>query len=529
MFIDARSLPNHAVLQADVCIAGAGAAGIALAREFLGTDVKVLLLEGGALKFNHRSQFMYRGTSSGRPYLPLEFTRRRQYGGTTVTWSGRCRPLDAIDFEARPWVPHSGWPFGKQDLDPYYARAHPVCGLGPYDYSPAAWGAEPVPASSAGLQAVMFQFSPPFDFGARYRDELEGASNLQVYLHAGVTGIRLGRESETVSHLEVRSARSHGFRVQAKIFVLAVGGLENARLLLASQADRPAGLGNENDLVGRFFMDHPYLTAGFALELPASLPPVFTKLDFEAEQKDLGPVAGFGFGEATMRSHGLLNASATLVRRPAYKLADAYFSTAMADLMQVNDILRHATAPSLRIIPATLRTALQAGRIGPVAAKGLRHRLSPTHGWGIRFQLETAPNPESRVRLTDRRDALGLPRLDLRWAPTAQDLDHFHRFSKMLFAALPEWNIRARAVRHDRDPDGWPVTLQIGKHHMGTTRMDSDSRHGVVDAHCRLHSTSNLYVAGSSVFPTSGMANPTLTIVALALRLADQIKTVLAK
>jgi choline dehydrogenase-like flavoprotein len=524
MIIDARSLPDRTVLQADVCIAGAGAAGIALAREFLTTGIKVLLLEGGDLKFSHHNQFMYRGESTGRDYLPLEFTRRRQFGGTTVTWSGRCRPLDEIDFEARPWIAHSGWPFSKKDLDPYYERAHAVCQLGPCDYSPAAWQSEAPAKTNDSLEVKIFQFSPPTDFGAAYRSELERASNVQVFLNANVVRIELDPDGRSVSRLECRSGRGRGFQTAARVFILAAGGLEVPRLLLASRAGRPAGIGNENDLVGRFFMDHPYLTIGVATVVPDALPPTFLKVNFEIEQKNLGALASLGLRQQTMRAEGLLNGGVTLVKRPAYKLEDAYFTRAMADFMQVNDILRHASAPSVRIFQAAAKTVLQAGRIAPTIGRGLRHKSSPAHGWGLRLQLETIPNPESRVTLSEKRDSLGIPRLHLNWQVTGQDLENYHRFETLIFKGLPQWGIQARRFRHDLDADGWPVTLQVGKHHIGTTRMHADPRRGVVDADCRVHSTANLFVAGSSVFPTSGMANPTLTIVALAIRLADRIK-----
>ena len=524
MLFDARTLPDQSVLQADLCIVGAGAAGITIAREFLSTGLKVILLEGGAAKFKHRNQMLYSGETSGRSYLPLEFTRRRQFGGTTVTWSGRCRPLDEFDFSERSWVTHSGWPLTKQTLDPYYARAHSVCQLDAYDYSPAYWGSDPGLDPSSYLEVKMFQSSPPTNFGEVYRHELEQAANTRVFLNANAVRLTLHADGRSVASVECKTLHGNGFRVEARVYILAMGGLEIPRLLLISRDVQPDGIGNGYGLVGRFFMDHPYLTAGVATSISASLPQTFLKMNFEIKQKHLGPLACVGLNEAKMRDERMLNGCAYFVKRPVYKLIDTYFSRTMADFMQIHDILRHATAPSARIFQSLGKAALQVTRIAPTIRRIIEHRISPSYAWGIRFQLEVAPNPESRVVLSEKRDPLGMPRLDLKWQMTPQDLQSYHRFEALFIAALPQMGIKARPFTHDVDSSGWPVTLQIGKHHMGTTRMHGDPQYGVVDENSRVHSTANLFIAGSSVFPTSGMANPTLTILALAIRLADHVK-----
>ena len=528
MLFDARTLPDRSVLQAELCIVGAGPAGITIAREFLNAGVKVILLEGGGTKFNHRDQLLYRGESSGRSYPPLEFTRRRQLGGTSVLWSGRCRPLDESDFEERTWIPHSGWPFPRKVLDEYYSRAHTVCELGDYEYSPDYWKSNPALGLSSDLEVKMFQFSPPTNFGTVYLAELEHASNLQVFLNANAVHLALEQDGGSVAHLECKTFQHKSFHVKATVYVLAMGGLEIPRLLLASHDVQTNGIGNGYDLVGRFFMEHPFLAAGVATSMPAEIPQAFLRLNYEIEQRHLAPLATLSLSAEKMRDERLLNSCAYFVKRPLYKLRDAYHSRTMTDFKQVNDILRHASAPSTQIFPALGRSALGAARIAPTIARIILHKISPTFAWGIRFQLEAGPNAESRVVLSEKKDALGLPRLDLKWQLTGQDLHSYRRFEELLFAALAQSGIQARCFDQDVDASGWPVTLQIGKHHMGTTRMDKNPRRGVVDDNGSVHSTANLFVASSSVFPTSGMANPTLTIVALSIRLADHIKKALA-
>jgi choline dehydrogenase-like flavoprotein len=275
-------------------------------------------------------------------------------------------------------------------------------------------------------------------------------------------------------------------------------------------------------------MEHPHITSGIATGFLRTFPETFLKLNYEVRQTNLGRFAGFGLSEARMRAEHLLNACAFFVRRPAYKLSEAYFRRTMADLAEVSDMLRRAAAPSVRLLRTGAGTLRRGRQLFSGLGQLIRYRLAPSDGWGIRVQLETAPDRDSRVRLSEKRDALGMPRLDLHWKMTAQDLQSYHRFEDLLFAALPGFGVRARRFQHDTDPDGWPVTLQVGMHHMGTTRMDKNPRQGVVDENCLVHGTGNLYVAGSSLFPTSGMANPTLTLIALAIRLADHIKAALA-
>jgi choline dehydrogenase-like flavoprotein len=210
MLIDARSLPNNEQLSVDVCIVGAGAAGIAVARELAGAQFTVILLEGGGLKFEHRSQFLHRGKSRGRSYPPPENTRRRQFGGTTAAWFGRCRPLDAIDFEARPSLPNSGWPFGKSELDKYSARAADLCQIEGGGFEMAE-----DPLAPTGLESKLFQFSPPTHFGQAYLKDLQAASNMRVVLHANAAEIELdesGTRTTNIRCLTLNRRRAAGYR-----------------------------------------------------------------------------------------------------------------------------------------------------------------------------------------------------------------------------------------------------------------------------------------------------------------------------
>lgn len=523
MLMDARGLPDQTQLECDVCIVGAGAAGISLAMQFAGAKFRVLLVEGGGLKFEHRSTFLHRGQNSGRPYQPLEVTHRRQFGGTTASWFGRCRPLDPVDFERRAWLPHSGWPFSRSELDPFIPRAYALCQVPPPIYLEDG---EALPGS--GLQGKLFYFSPPTHFGNAYLAALEGAGNIRSLIHANAVEVVLDPDGRRVSQLRLATLNGKHHAVSARILVLAASGLENPRLLLASRSVHAAGVGNQNDLVGRYFMEHVFCFSAAITSMPPGFPAEFLQLDYDTFQRKLKPTPAIGLPEPGMESQQLLNACAFFVRRAAYKLDDAYFSRRLQGFLNLTETVRHRLPHSRKTIQHIQQAIVNSGPILHLLARAAQGKLQSAHGYALHIQSETVPNPESRVKLSTVKDRLGLNQLEMQWRLSAQDLDSYKRFEHELHHRMVRCGFQLRKFKQDLDSDGWPIYMTPGGHLMGTTRMSDDPHQGVVDRDCRVHGVSNLYVAGSSVFPTSGMANPTLTLVALAVRLANHIKQVLA-
>src|SRR5579859_6659449 len=261
MHIDARELPNNSLIEGDICIIGAGAAGISMALEFLNTPHKVILLEGGGFQYESQMQDLYKGKTTGQRYFPLESARLHYFGGTTGHWAGFCSPLDPIDFEKRDWVPYSGWPIKRADLDPYYARAQKNLDLGPYEYEDSYWIArdrklDSLPFNHAAVYNKMWQFSPPTRFGEKYKDTIVKASNIHLYTYANVTNIDANEQASAIQQVTIKNFAGKAHIVKAKKFVLACCSIQNARLLLASNKQAKHGLGNDNDLVGRYFMEH---------------------------------------------------------------------------------------------------------------------------------------------------------------------------------------------------------------------------------------------------------------------------------
>lgn len=493
MLGDSKGLEPGVELACDVCIIGAGPAGITIARELMATQVDVILLESGGPGLEGAVRDLTAGELAGAPQYPLHASRLRMLGGTTGHWGGMCRPLDELDFAPRPWIPNSGWPLTRSDLDPHYARAHAICELGPYDYGASAWRKlflRRKALAGLGTELKVLQLSPPTRFGTRYRRELARSPSTRVFLHSTVTEIVPDEGARTIERAEVRSLDGQHYSVRARTFVLACGGLENARLLLLSNRVVPAGVGNERDLVGRYFIDHPAVH-------PLGTLLLFGPKAHKLEQKQLlgktDVLVGLGLSADAQREDESLN-SVLYVAAPAPE-----------------ESAEEVPEPDLRAM-SFLYEANQAPPPMQFAQCWLRS--------------EQVPNAASRVTLGESLDALGQRRLRLDWQLTELDLRSLQRSARRFVRALGAAGLgRLKQEPWLEDPESpWWQNIVAGWHHMGTTRMADDPARGVVDRSCRVHGLDNLYIAGSSVFPTGGFANPTLTLVALATRLADHLK-----
>jgi choline dehydrogenase-like flavoprotein len=496
--IDARTLPTGTALTPDLAIIGGGPAGIALALALADTKLNILLLESGGANFDPAVQKMYAGADNGTRYAALDAGRLRFLGGGTNHWGGWCRPMDAIDFEARDWMPHSGWPFSREALEPYYKRAQELVEAGPwiYDKGAAAVASKgtPLPLGAGGVYTSWFQFSKmrgdvlPTHFGTRYEDAIKRAANVKLLLNANVTGIRLASDAKRVERLDVATLNGKHFTVTPRFTVLAAGGMENARLLLASNDVMKPGIGNQNDLVGRFFADNPIPRDVATLVVFAGAPPPFYRNRITTDKG------------AVMQAVFAPNAEFQKARRVAGSLTT---------VEQPLDLDETGKA-------AVITTAI---------ALGVDASNAKTYSLGC--GLELAPDPDRRLTLTGEKDALGLPRLKLNMFIADSDFARYRRTLTEMGRQLLASRTGMLRLNFDR-PEEWQKTMDWGHHHLGTTRMHDDPKQGVVDANSAVHNIANLFVAGSSVFPSYSASNPTLNLVALTLRLADHLKKVTA-
>jgi len=520
---------NGELVNCDLCIVGAGPAGITIAREFSGTNTRICLLDSGGREVERRAQRHNRGESVGYPIHRLKQSRVRAFGGTSRHWPPdeglAVRPLDPIDFERRPGQSWSGWPFNRAHLEPWYKAAQAVCQAGPYDYDPAGWteGAiSALPLVGDAVDTTVFLHGPAAFDG--YHAEVAGASNVTLFQHATVTELLPDDQApDAVDRVRVTRGDGSGFFVRAAVVVLAAGGIENPRLLLLSRRAHAAGLGNRYDVVGRYFAER---LSGRSGHIVACRPELIDQAGFyEIRQARGTRVQGaFRLTDAVQRERQLRNYAFFLLRRDASITEDAVRS--MATLVKAarrRPLTADATGHLRNVVTGVRGLAGYAS--GSVATRRRRGSARP-EVLVLRVQGEQTPNPNSRITLGERTDDFGLPVARIDWRIDATDSASIRASQELVDAALQAAGLghveRMLGTEHP------PMLFEGNYHHLGATRMHVDPKRGVVDADLKIHGVRNVFVVSSSVFPTYGCSNPTLTIVALALRLADHLSKQLA-
>lgn len=520
MLIDARTLPDGSEIAADLCIIGAGPAGLTIANSLARKGVRVALLESGGEDYDPEVNVLAEGEYTGIEVEPLDVTRVRALGGTSTIWNGQCRMLDPHDFEERDWVPHSGWPFPYEELAPHYARAHAAMRLEPVEYDIAVWSKQtelPYLHFGEGMGFNRVSLIRALDFWSGYASDLREAANVTVYTYANVLGIRTTDEGSAVENLDVTTLAGNHLTARARTFVLACGGIENARMLLLSNDVHTNGLGNGHDLVGRYFMEHPRFTSGTLLLSGDGLP-IRNLYDVHYLHDGFSVRADLGLTAAAQARERIGNVLGRL--RPADRKKLSPGGRAARNIWQ--DVRRGRVPVNFM---GNLWQAIS--DLDEVAGSAYRRLYRDQHAfaetWELEIYVEQSPNPDSRVVLADVRDRFGQPKAHLIWRLTDFDRKTALRGAELFAQAMGAEGLGR--VRLDiTEGEVFPPSTGWGHHHMGTTRMHDDPGRGVVDGNAKVHGVENLYVAGSSVFPTAGCATPTLTIVALAFRLADHLE-----
>jgi choline dehydrogenase-like flavoprotein len=485
----AIDLPDSTVLRAPVAILGAGAAGITLALRLAERGVASVLIESGVDDYDDRTQQLYQGESPG--YWDLTTTRLRQFGGTTNHFNGQSRPLERSDFGDAAWRPGTSWPIGYDELTRRLPDAVELLALAGDRWAVDDWfpGTPPPLANPSAtgtnqpaMDLLVFQ-QRAGSMGARYRDRLAASDLVTVVQGAHATRVALTDDASRVASVDLVSFAQNAFTVEADAYVVALGGIESARLLLASDDRLPNGVGNGSDHVGRYFADHAEVV----------LPPVVTDSS-PAWSNPSQAVDGPDGSVAVYTMFGLNEQAQSDLNLPGFHARLSVFPVPFA----VDD-------------PAAVAVS---GLLDPSGEM-------PVLANSVVLAMETEPNPQSRVTLSAERNELGERNARLDWVLTDADEIHLARIVELVAWQLARQNFGRLPMV---PPLGtWSAEVVGQHHHMGTLRMSATPATGVVDANQRFHEVPNLYAAGSSVFPTYGHVNPTLNLVALSLRLADHL------
>jgi choline dehydrogenase-like flavoprotein len=536
--VDLRALEESVSFQTYLCIVGSGPAGASIAKEFAGSSIQVLVIEGGGAEETPANQALYEVENVGVARTsPQEKVRNRVLGGTSHTWTGRCVSFDDIDFQHRKWVPNSGWPISLADMAPFLERAQKYFGIGSTINGDLLWkklGMSPPrpPMDPSRLNSIFWQFSRDrtnVHEPSRFSRTIAAIDepNVKALIYANVTQINTSAEGTRVESLEIKTLEGKRFKVKAKTVVLACGGIENARLLLASNRITPNGVGNANDLVGRFLMDHPGCTLGwFQPNRSAAIQDRFGHYWLDDETGRHVYTHGLALSPELQRKEQLLNCAAFLEQVPSSDDPWRAMSRLLTKLKPVPETPEWdlPRSPGKEIITVVRHLP----RVFKNGYRRVRRRapIIWAHEVALLCLVEQTPDASSRVMLSERKDVLGMPISRIDWRIGELERRSVLRLSELIGLELQRIDLPVHSfnIRLSKDVD-WRSNFVDRAHPAGTTRMSNSAERGVVDGNCKVHGVAGLYIAGSSVFPTGGHGNPTLMIVALAIRLADWLKT----
>jgi choline dehydrogenase-like flavoprotein len=512
MFKDFNDLNNQKNLSCDICIVGSGPAGISVAKKFLDTNFKVILLESGGIEPSVNYNELNKGENSGPRFLSLDGARTRCFGGASRIWAGHCAPFAKEDFQKHPFVPLSGWPIQRGDLDIYYQEAAEMLGIS-YDkfnhdssinMSFAGESFPSLKGKDSLLSTYVLQISNSTNrnFGAKYQKNFLDAKNIEVILHSTVTKINISENGKRVDNLEAQDISMKKCVINAKKFVLAAGALENSRLLLAETKVFNKGIGNSKGFVGSCFMSHPGFT-GVAKIFKTSKARCLPKNEYITEPMHKFSASSHEKINNQILSHGF-------------------------DLKPVQDLANLSTYSSGQF-NRNFRKLFNDFNFKEASKKvfcKFNGNNFSSNLWNLNIGIEQEPSRRNFLTLSSlSKDIFGVPLINMFWADISKrEKITVEKSVKLLARQLGKnnsgrvqftENLLSEEVFNQPDPVN---------HHIGTTRMAKTIDNGVVDMNCKVFDLSNLYISGSSVFPTSSVVNPTFTIIALSLRLGDYLK-----
>ena len=551
MLIDAETLQDQIIFDSEIAIVGSGPAGIVLSLELAKAGHHVALIESGQLQFSDSIQNLGDATDLDPQFhAPMAECTRRQLGGTSVIWGGRCVPYDPVDFDVRPYIPDSSWPVTYEELSAYFQRAcdYFLCGKAEFDINqiPGIAQKSIVPGlpDEQVLTSILERWSLPTNFGKEYFNQLKQSQQITLLYGLTCTEIESQPSGGAVASLQAKTLGGKTLRIKARKYVLTGGALNTTRLLLASDRHHSGGIGNHSGLLGKFYMGH---LSGDIATVQFKTPPRATVYGFDRDPDQVYLRRRFSFTREFLHEKELANCVAWLGVPPFADPSHGNGILSLAYLALTSPVIgKHLTAKAIRKsllgdekgiyqahVTNILRDLGKTLTFAPSFAYGrfLARRKTPAlfvysavNEYPLHYHCEQVPNLNSRASLSDERDQLGMRRLNIDLRYTDQDIDSVVRAHHYWDQHLRKHDCGyLKYLTDDLESSVW-AQAGDGFHQVGTTRMSFNPRDGVVTPNCNIHGFKDLFVASSSVFVTSGQANSTFMIVAFALRLADYLK-----
>jgi len=522
MLVDSSDFKSQQNIEADICIMGGGVAGIVLANELKENFANIVILESGGEEYQQNIQELYAPAKEPSIYPSPLHSRLRYLGGASNHWSNNTSPLDRIDFEKRDWIENSGWPINYDEVTPFYEKAAVYCQTGTDGYSADYWVHKlalinPYKNSRFTEIGMAKASLPPTRFYASHGDKINNHKNITIYKHANVTDILYSQQTKDIEQVTFNSYTNLEHKVSAKQFIMCFGGIENARMLLHFNQKYENKLGNEFDNVGRYFMDHPTLRAANLYSKDQS----FESLSKYEQERFI--LAFFQLKESALREHETTNLRLPLDRASEYVLSDGISSfhilkDNLSNFELPNDFGKHVSNFVLDI-----DMVMEA-----VARKSFDTKIFDSaddfSGYQIPLMMEQTPHRDNRIKLGNAKDKFGIAKVEIEWELKNEDRTRLWKSLELFAKDTGMLSLGRVRLLKERSSRMFSDQIGFGHHHMGTTRMANSPEQGVVDSDQKVFGTNNFYIAGCSVFPTGGHVPPTLTIVALTLRLAEKLK-----
>ncbi|MCR8924111.1 GMC family oxidoreductase [Dasania sp. GY-MA-18] len=524
MIIDGLKIGEEVKTECELCIVGGGVAGIVLANELSSAFSSIVVIESGSQDYNAQAQELYEAESQHEQIPNPLYSRLRMLGGSSNHWENNTSPFSPLDFEKRDWIKNSGWPLGFEELSDYYKKAGWYCGVGDDGYDQNYWSKKLEKNDlAAGSQVLKTQISkyavPPVRFFQQHGDVLINSNNITVYTGLNLVDIIYNKNNKDVELAKAINTGGNELSVSAKIFIFCLGGIENARMMLVFNDKYDNQLGNQGDSVGRYFMEHPTPRAA---QLLADSPERYSF--YLGEETGDKLVAGyFSLEESVVRSEQTTNLRMPLHPSTEYMLSDGISSYhILSDAIAKGDVpenfgqhLLNLTADIDLVAEAVSRKKFQ---------KSLFDYSKNFAGFQMPMMMEQTPHRDNRIRLGSKKDKMGISKLKIDWELKESDKAMVWKTLELAANEIGALDIGRMRLLYERASRIWGDQLGFSQHHMGTTRMAENPDNGVVDKYHRVFGTNNLFMGGSSVFSTGGHVAPTLTIVAMTIRLADYIK-----